>query len=356
MSGEWLLIETLGSDLRVVAQGAKPRGWRRLGNVVRGEELRAVDSLVKSCRARGEAVLRRFGGSPDTAVGQAIPLIGPSGDVYAVQVYLGRDDAEFEPPPKAGTFEWEPTSPDRPPRLWLSEETLDILCMDVAYRDRAIYGPADLFTRTTNMASVAQVLGALRDPGLDGGDLQFTIRRDDGVLRRIHYVYRGVETPGGLRVRGSMMDVTASEDRRALEIDCLDSSLAQLAFGHLGVHGAVVDTQFVRVPYVVKWLTTHPAGMGHGASTGQPPGIHPDDLPVVARLCVEARTTLSKCDAQLRIRRAGGGWMQVGVSARILNAAVFEDLMLVTMDTEDAGTVRPTEFPPVPIGVAELPA
>ncbi len=342
---DWIVVDTTGPEPLVVVQGSRPRDWRRLRNVLRGDEFKNLSALAEESVTERSTATRRFDcpvrRRPVDAI--AIPALSPSGEVHAVALGFEGDSVS----PRMGAFEWEHVR-DAPPRLWLSTEAMDILGMDERFRDRATYGPADLFTRVIQLADVAAILRSI-DPDTDGvevGDLQVDVRGDDGAMTRIHYVYRRVDQPTGLRIRGVMVDITASADGVEMATSVLDAEVAQVAISHLGVHGAVVDMRYAGFPYVVKWLTVHPEGMGHGVSTGQTPGIHGDDMEAAAQLyrdAINGKTT----NARLRIRRAGGGWLSLDTSAALINPVTCPNLLLVTMRAPGVAAQEVEVFPPI---------
>ena len=98
----WILVETLGDGPTVIAEGIKQRQCRPLGNVYRSRMLTLVAGAIDTVKSSGQPVHVALGetvGDIDLVVGR--PVLGPGGDVLAVQIYTGRADGPV-PLPHAG--------------------------------------------------------------------------------------------------------------------------------------------------------------------------------------------------------------------------------------------------------------
>ncbi|WP_225730509.1 MULTISPECIES: GAF domain-containing protein [unclassified Nocardia] len=316
LAGQWLLIETIGDEPTVIGVGDRVRELRRISNMFRGAARTAIDGLIKEATKARSPVTQAVAAQVDEQLGGpfgiAVPTLGPSGEVQAVQVWFGQADAQPEPPEPLGVWEWELGLEDRPPRLQLTETALDILGVDKKFRDRSVYGPADYFTRIEKISDLLDLDQKVKTaaPGNEAHG-SVLIRPDGGgALRRMYYAQRCVSTPSGPRLRGVCRDISRVDDPGQIRVDLLEHTLVDILLKESGMYAVIGDVTFPAAPYIMKWLTPHPAGVGHGVSTGQTPGIHPEDLPKVAGWIYEIRQTGGPVSGRARTRAAGGGWIE----------------------------------------------
>lgn len=334
MDGQWMLVETLGGDEpTVVAVGDRSRDMRRIGNMFRRGAKPALDRLIAECVAAREPVARPI---PKSAVeqlgpfGLAVPTRGLSGDVAAVQIWCGPADVEPDPPEPLGVWEWELGLTDRPARLQMSEDALDLIGMDPKFRDRTVFGPADYFTRIERMSELLELDAIVKhaQPGEESHGTAI-VRPDGGKpLRRLHYAQRCVSTPAGPRLRGIARDITHHDDPAKMRVDLAETTLVQALASFQKMYAAIVDITHPTAPYVLKWLTPHPPGVGHGVSTGQAPGIHPDDLPKVLGWINEIHLRRGTISGRARTRAGGGGWMAGSFVGHLLDPTISKDIVV----------------------------
>lgn len=303
-SDDWYLVRRdYDGSARVVAKNGELQGWRKLGSVYRGATFKAAEKVVGQVLSSGTVGVE--GGV------FCAPVAGPDGMPHAVLVSTTADPGEI---PEVGVWEWRfPLTADAPPVLHVTPAALDQFGVGIESRDRTVYGPADFFTRAMNLSEILPHLGFLYDS--DEGEQRAArtmMKGDDGQDRDLHFVEQVGSGPAGERVvRGLCWP--AAYDPSALATRTLDIELATA----LAVAGdqfvAVGDIRFPYAPYVVKWVTSHPPGLGHGSSTGQTPGIHPDDLGRLLEYVMELGNVRpgdpAPTLAGIRARRAGGGWI-----------------------------------------------
>ncbi len=328
-SRDWYLIclDNQGAP-RVVAKNGAPQGWRRLANIYRGRTFKAAEKLVPHCLNTGEV------SAEDGLFGA--PVAGPAGTPHAVLLSASPDPGEI---PQVGVWEWRfPLEAAGPPVLEVTKTALDLFGVGQEHRDRTVYGPADFFTRALNLSEILPHLGFLYDSG--EGDRQTArtlMKGDDGLDRDLHFVEQVGSGPAGERTLKGLC-WPADTEPKTLVTRALDIQLATA----LAVAGdqfvAVGDIRFPFAPYVVKWVTSHPPGLGHGASTGQTPGIHEEDLGRLLEYVMslggigpgDPVPTLSG----IRARRAGGGWISGSGKAIRLNEQYYPTIWvaLITPD------------------------
>ncbi|WP_157108700.1 hypothetical protein [Aldersonia kunmingensis] len=245
-------------------------------------------------------------------------------------------------PPPIGVWDWDLTPVDRPPRLLLSEEFLDLYEFSRDFRDRTVYGPADFFTRVVCISDLLDLDHKIKCAAAeDHSTGTFIIRTDPGNLRELHYAQRCIITASGLRLRGVCRDITNIDDPARLHRQLVENTLLGEVFDLHGVFGAIGDITYPAAPIVLKWLTPHPRGLGHGASTGQTPSVHPDDLPTVIQMITAMRERPhEQATATVRARRAGGGWMKATVTARLLDPRISMSIAVALVFPETISTTE----------------
>ncbi|MGB3674145.1 MAG: GAF domain-containing protein [Candidatus Nanopelagicales bacterium] len=338
----WLLVETLGEEPTVIAEGDKMREFRRISSMYRRAAKPAIDSLISECRATKSTVsriLNKEAGQQLGAKAVAVPTVGTDGSVFAVQVWFGATAESPDTPEPVGIWDWELGLEDLPPRLLISPEFLDMYGIDAKYRDRTVYGPSDYFTRVVRVSDILDLHNKI-DAATVGysGDGTYIIRRDSGTLRKLHYAQRCVSTPAGPRLRGICRDITDIDDPARLRAELVDNTLVDTLLNLQGMFGLIGDVTYPTAPYILKWLTAHPKGIGHGVGTGQTPGIHPEDLYKVISYVNDIRN--GPVTGSARIRKAGGGWMKGTFTGQLLDPEVSKTVAVGivypdTIDTED---------------------
>ena len=301
---EWLLVVRDAADeLRVVARNAEPVEWRRLTNVLRGWKFKAATELIEECATTREVVAGR---------GYVAPVMAPDGKTpHAFLVSL--DSPQSAGVPTVGTWTWDFGDPTVPPVLSFSESALDLLGVALDHRDRTLYGPADFFTRTIRFADILTHLAFLYDSPTGETRIARTSFRDDDGTAQDLYVAEVVTGDASTRAVRGLAWTAPAPDALQRSIEIADNELAVLLANNSNQLVLIGDLRFPAAPYVLKWVTPHPPGIGHGVSTGQAPGLHPDDLGKLIEY-VWMLGNLAPDDevpeiSDVRVRRAGGGWM-----------------------------------------------
>ncbi|MEV6325971.1 GAF domain-containing protein [Nocardia sp. NPDC051787] len=330
-----LLIETIGTEPRVVAENGRVRDFRKVSSVLRGAERSLVEDLVDDVVGSGQSAVRsgRNGAAGKVYIGH--PLVGVDNVVAGVQVLYGTDVSAQAA--RTAAFQWELDIAGGPPRLHLTGDFLDIVEMPQHERDRSVYGPLDFLGRVARLPDLVRMWEAIvaaRPEDSVAGTLM--IRTGAGRPRMLIYAQRYVSTDVGPRLRGICQDITASADIEQLRIDMLDTAVASSAIEAQGMFGIIVDTRWPTT-CVLKWLTPYAPGWGHGVSTGQTPGMHPDDIVRVPGL-VEEAIEKGIVRAHVRVRSGlANGWVNANFVARLIDPEVSTTLGLAMVypDTTD---------------------
>lgn len=301
---EWfLIVRDAERELRVVARNAEPVDFRRMGSVLRGPRYRAATELIAECSdTRGVAA----------GHGYAAAVVG-SDESTVHGFLLSLESPQPAGVPSIGTWTWSFPGAETPPVLRFSAEAMDLLGVALDHRDRTLFGPADFFTRTDRFADILTHSSFLYDaPVGSRRSARTAFRGDDGQARDLYVCEVVDEDENNRFIRGMAWGAEHPEPRQR-SIDHADTDLALLLANNSNQLVLIGDLRFPATPYVLKWVTPHPPGIGHGASTGQTPGIHPEDLGKLIEY-IMLLGTLAADDpvpelTDLRVRKAGGGWM-----------------------------------------------
>lgn len=320
-----LLVETLGDEPTIVAENDVPRQFRKISNVLRGSSRTSVLRVINSVVDERRAALLTVTDGPGRVVG--IPVLGPDHTVFAIHLYIG---GEVEPTsPSVAGWQWELGIQDLPPRLLLSGEFFEIYGIGDGFRDRTVYGPADYFARIARLSDVVDIWTTVKKATVgDKAAGAVIIRRESGGLALIHHTQRCVDTPSGPRLRGFSWEVPQAGDA-ALRTSVVDEEVTSRVLGIQGAYAYIADLTFPRAPCVVKWLTSWVPDIGHGVSTGQTPSIHPDDQLRIVDMIAKHRDTAGPVTTSMRVRRAGGGWLTMRLTAQWLDRQIWPALAVV---------------------------
>ncbi|WP_280394359.1 GAF domain-containing protein [Nocardia brasiliensis] len=332
-----VLIETIGTNPRVVWASRQARDTR-ITNLFRGAEGALIERLVKDV-VKTKTVTTWTGrdGNATGRIYAAHPVVGPDNAVNGVQLVYGASVAT--PTASAAAFQWtlDDTAAE-PPRLHATWELLDLLEVPPRQRDRALYayGPLDFFNRVARLADLVQMWEAIltAEPGYaEIGTV--IIRTSTGRAGLLLYAQRQVQTEAGPRLRVLCQDITDTADMKRLRRAMYDMQLAEAAVTGQGMYGCVLDARWPST-CILRWLTPFVPGFGHGISTGQTAGVHPEDQLRVPVMLTTALETGGGVHDSLRVRPGFGsdpwigedGWMTVRFHAQLIDPEVAPTLAL----------------------------
>lgn len=330
-----LVVELLpGAEPQVVAAGGRPRDFRRVASVLRGQEKALVERLIRDVEHDHRPAVR----TADSGVTYlAAPIPGPDDGVPAVQIVAGTDLADTTRAAPCAVAQWE-MFPDSAPRLHVTPDFLDLIGVPAVERDRAVYGPLDFFQRVARIADLVRVWENLltAGPGYRSSG-SVTVRRNDGTLGVLLYAQRYLRTDSGPRVRVILQDATAAADPAELACELLDATVSMAITETAEMFGAVVETHWP-TPCVLQWLTGYPKWAGHGVSTGQTPGLHPDDIMRIPDLLAElAANGIVRSTMRTRSRSLTGGWVHSRFAGRMIDPAVSGSIGLILVHPDPIG-------------------
>ncbi len=155
----WILVEILGDAPTVIAEGIKQRQCRPLGNVYRGRMPTLVAGAIDTVKSSGQPVQVTLGetvGDIDLVVGK--PVLGPGGDVLAVQIFTGRADSPVPQPHRAAGWEWNLSVSAGPRRTRWTSEFRFLYGVADTRPDHGHFGLADLYRRVPRLSDIAVLM------------------------------------------------------------------------------------------------------------------------------------------------------------------------------------------------------
>ncbi|NUT53517.1 MAG: DUF5593 domain-containing protein [Saccharothrix sp.] len=334
MATDWLLVETFGGkrgEPSVLALGSSPRNMVPLRAILgRGPFL--ADSLAliarvvetkKSAEIVSSTGKRRLIGHPLRTYG---------GRVHGVHVWVGRIGEEAPPRDSAGAWHINLTRhvssrSDDLLRLygtsvgnWKNEHSL-----------AELFAYGRLQTNLDESKALALIVNATA-----GTEHQatWTVKRDDGVRRAVHFACRCVEVPTGggrveLVVRGITHDIGPAESVPAAPppMPVLLAEQVLAAEATPGRWRAIVD---LRTMKLLRWLDDAPPGIAWKLDAPHRPAVHRMDLRSAVRMSEEL-ASCGRARGVLRLRAEDGGWVEVIVTASLMLLDQHTTVALVTL-------------------------
>lgn len=330
MAHDWLLVETLGDEPAVVAQG------RQLKNLVpittflrRSPYLSAVRTAIAESVQTGQS-LTSITPKRDRVI-RTEPVVMSDGRMHGVHVWTGPADAEPPERPTPGPLKWDLT-------LGVATDTRESLANSGKNPEIEVtYGRAfaeDLPSRELNPNETKVLAMAVKaEPGQTlCSTWDFTDWQGNAI--RIGFVARSALESGpdgrehlvarAMNWRAELKGPTVSVDDLAQRIL---SGLAQA-----GVHRALVDLNNWTL---LKWLDEPCSFYDWRGEEVDRPKVHPDDEHVMASMTREfANGATSRV---LRMRGHNAEWVPVHVTVnRVeLEPDTFAGLVSLRLPTDD---------------------
>ncbi|GGN24032.1 hypothetical protein GCM10011609_77260 [Lentzea pudingi] len=342
MAADWLLVETFGGLRReptVLAAGRSPKNMVSIRSVLgRGPFLPDVQGVIaRVVRSRGAIEAR-------TTVGKrrviAHPLQTYGGVVHGVHVWVGPLDED--PPVRDAAGAWHINLSRH-----VSSRSDDLLRLYGTRADkwRNEHDLAELFAyqRLQTNSDEAKALALIVNAKAGAEHLAtWTVNRDDGVRRALHFACRCVEVkaPNGrveLIVRGITHDIGPAESVPAAPppIPVLLAQQVLAAEATPGRWRAIVDLRTMRL---LKWLDNPMPGVAWTLGAPHRPAVHRADLRRAVGLSNDLAVS-GRAEGVLRVRSEDGGWMKVAVSAALMALDQHTTAALVTLTEPERGMV-----------------
>lgn len=307
MSHDWMLVETLGSEPTVVAQGARTVNLIPISSLLRrNPHLMAIQTAISET-VRGGSGLSSITPKNDCVIRTEVVAMS-DGRIHGVQVWIGAADQEPPPRPPAGPLVWDLTAGTATD----TTESLEIGGWDPARQpthDRAF---ADDLPRRDLKPHEAEVISMLIKPEA-GVTICSTWDVTDyrGEQITIGFVARSLaeaDDDGRERLVCRAMNWRSVREGRTVQDDLLAQRiLAGLA--RPGVHRALVDPEHWML---VKWLDNPAPFFDWRAGMSGAEGIHPDDKTTAIEMAAGFGT--GAVSGVLRVIARDGGWTPVHVT------------------------------------------
>ena len=305
MAHDWLLLETLGDEPVVVAQGRQPKNMVPLNAFLRrSPHLSAINGAVAETVRTGAGVSRAV---PNTdRVIRTEPVTMSDGRVHGVHLWTGPAAGEAPERPIPGPLVWDLTTglaTDTPESLWNSG-------MDPAVEPTHGRTFAEDLPRKELVPNETKVLSlTIHCEPADRISAMWDVTDHRGDLISVGWVARAnlETTPDGsqhlisrtMNWRGERQGPPVAPDDLGQRI--LDG-LAQP-----GVHRALVDIASWKL---LKWLDD-PCPYYDWRQPGDEV-VHPDDEPLTKAMIEEFVD--GPTSRVLRLKAEGGGWVRVHVT------------------------------------------
>lgn len=277
---EWNLIETLvPGRMSIAAKGGNPRSLSESLSLQRlspDPKIAVEPFLERARRSRSKheefAETRPRGGGPVTFRLLAVPVLGPTGAVHALQLWIGPAHLDPGPPRIASAVSWLLEK-------GVIAQTLEASMMSGVEPQAHVpeRTPAEYYAKSIRFDDTAGLFALCLAPS-EGGSWEgsFSVLHADGRVMRWHCRARACLEPGELGVRVLWHDVT---DTIAPDKPILDVLARQRGMEALGIYPALLTP---KRGFLTMWLCDSPApwvqwrDVSSGAEV-----FHADDRPVI---------------------------------------------------------------------------
>ncbi|OSC35458.1 PAS domain-containing protein [Mycobacterium decipiens] len=342
MTHDWLLVETLGDEPAVVAQGRELKKLVPITTFLRRSPyLAAVRTAIAETLQTGQS-LTSITPKSDRVI-RTEPVTMSDGRVHGVHVWSGPADAKPPERPTPGPLKWDLTrgvATDTPESLANSGKNPEI---------EVTYGRAfaeDLPSRELNPNETKVLTMAVKPE--PGQTLCSTWDLTDwqGTPIRIGFVARSALEPGPdgrEHLVARAMNWRAEFKDRAVAVDNLAQRILN-GLAQAGVHRALID---LKSWTLLKWLDEPCSFYDWRGSAAEGPRLHPDDQHVIDAMIKEFANG-SACHV-LRLPGHDVDWVPVHVTVnRIeLEPDTFAGLVSLRLPTDeelaDAGLSKATD-------------
>ena len=329
MTHDWLLVETLGSEPAVVAQGRQTKNLVPISVFLRrNPNLMAVQAAISETVRAGKGLSTITPKNDRVIRTEAIPM--SDGRVHGVQVWSGPLDDEPPERPIPGPFKWDLTAgiaTDTPESLLNSGKDPTT---------EATHGRAfaeDLPTRDLN-ASETEVLSLMirAEPGKTFCST-WDVTDHHGEVITVGFVARAIpETldDGSERLICRAMNWRSEREGPPLPRDYLAQRILN-GLAQPGVHRALIDLNNWTL---LKWLDEPCPFFDWRATAAGEPSVHLADERHFAEMTTEFADGATA--RVLRMRANGGGWTPIHLTVnRVeLEENTYAGLVSLRLPTE----------------------
>jgi hypothetical protein len=347
MTHDWLLVETLGTEPVVVAQGNQTKNLVPISAFLRrNPNLMAIQTAIGET-VRGGTGLSSITPKHDRVIRTEVIQM-TDGRIHGVHVWVGPPDVDPPERPIPGPLIWDLTS-------GVATDTRESLLNSGRDPEKeATDGRAfaeDLPMRDLN-PSEAKVLSMLMkpEPGINFSST-WDVTDVNGRRVTVGWVARvqlEEDDDGSERLICRAMNWRCDREASTVPHDGLaERILAGLA--QPGVHRALVDLQNWKL---LKWLDEPAPFYDWRARETGDSVVHPDDAPQMAKMTIEFGT--GGTSGVLRLRANDGGWTPVHVTihrveldektvAGLVSLRVPTDAEIVNCEDQEAYDEKPSK-------------
>lgn len=334
MSHDWMLVETLGSEPTVVAQGAHTKNLIPISSLLRrNPHLMAIQTAISET-VRGGSGLSSITPKNDCVIRTEVVAMS-DGRIHGVQMWIGAADEDPPPRPEVGSMLWDLTNGAATDTV----ESLKIGGWDPATQPTQGRAFADDLPRRDLNPHEAEVISMLIKPrpGVticttwDVADYRGEQITVGFVARSLEEIDDDGDEDGARRLVCRAMNWRSVHEGK----DNGEASLAERILAGLarpGIHRALVDPAHWML---VKWLDDPAPFFDWRAGMSSEQAIHPHDRPAVAEMAKGFDG--GSVSGVLRVIARDGGWTPVHVTVhRIeLHDGVIGGLAELRLPTDD---------------------
>lgn len=339
MTHDWLLVETLGSEPAVVAQGQNTKNMVPISAFLRrNPNLMAIQTAINETVHAGKALSSLTPKSDRVIRTEVVQMT--DGRIHGVHVWIGPPDEE--PPDRMlpGPLKWDLSNgiaTDTPESLTNSglDPTVE------ATQGRAF--AEDLPTRNLNPSEARVLAVAIKPEAGRTFCSTWDITDYKGKPITVGFAARVLEEAddtGRDRLICRAMNWRGARDESAEPPNDLGQRILN-GLAQPGVHRALVDLKTWKL---LKWLDEPCPFYDWRAQEGGEPIVHPDDEVHLA----EMATAFDSGTAShvLRLRALDGGWTPIHVTAhRVeIDDDTFAGLLSLRLPTEDELNLPPRKI------------
>jgi hypothetical protein len=329
MTHDWLLVETLGAEPAVVAQGQHTKNLVPISAFLRRDpHLMAIQTAIGETVQAGKALSSLTPKSDRVIRTEVVQMT--DGRIHGVHVWIGPLDED--PPDRVlpGPLKWDLTNgiaTDTPESLMNS----GLNPAGEATQGRAF--AEDLPSRNLNASEAEVVADAIKPEAGRTFCSTWDITDFKGRPITVGFVARVLsETDDsgrdGLICRA--MNWRAIGDESAAPLTDLGQRILN-GLAQPGVHRALVDLQTWKLK---KWIDEPCPFYDWAAKADGNPLVHPDDVSEMAAMAMDFGS--GSTSRLLRLRAVGGGWTPIHVTVhRVEIDDGFAGLLSLRQPTED---------------------
>jgi hypothetical protein len=354
MTHDWLLVETLGVEPAVVAQGRKTKDLVPISAFLRrNPNLMAIQTAIGETVRAGQG-LSSITPKNDRVIRTEVVRMS-DGRIHGVHVWIGPPDMEPPDRPIPGPLKWDLTkgiATDTPESLFNIGRDPDT----EATQGRAFAEDLPMRDLNPNEAKVLSMV-IKPEPGMTFCST-WDVTDYKGEPVTVGWVVRVVMEPednGSERLIGRAMNWRSEREGSTVPHDYLAQRIVD-GLTQSGVHRVLVDLDHWKL---LKWLDEPAPFFDWRAREKGDPIVHPADSRHMARMTVEFADGATS--GVLRLRANEGGWAPVHMTInRVqLDEKTIAGLVALRVPTEGdiaAADLDDISDAPTPTDSAEVPA